>query len=100
MISKKLIVSFLLLSLASSIVAQSGKGFDDHFSIIPQPLILKAKAGNFVIEKRTRIYVDHNNTSLKKIGEMLSAQLKLATGYTISINENPGNPANDAIILT
>ncbi|HEY8658839.1 MAG TPA: glycoside hydrolase family 20 zincin-like fold domain-containing protein, partial [Hanamia sp.] len=100
MITKKLIVSFLLLSLASSIVAQTRKGFDNHFSIIPQPLILKARAGNFVIGKKTRIYVDHNNTSLRKIGEMLSAQLKLETGYTISINENSGNPANDAIILT
>ena len=100
MITKKLIVSFLLLSLASSIVAQTGKGFDNHFSIIPQPLILKARSGNFVIGKKTRIYVDHNNTSLRKIGEMLSAQLKLETGYTISINENSGNPANDAIILT
>jgi len=100
MITKKLIVSFLLLSLASSIVAQTRKGFDNHFSIIPQPLILKARAGNFVIGKKTRIYVDHNNTSLRKIGEMLSAQLKLETGFDISVNETPGNSTNDAIILT
>jgi len=100
MITKKLIVSFLLLSLASSIVAQTGKGFDNHFSIIPQPLILKARSGNFVIGKKTRIYVDHNNTSLRKIGEMLSAQLKLETGFDISVNETPGNSTNDAIILT
>ena len=100
MITKKLIVSFLLLSLASSIVAQTGKGFDNHFSIIPQPLILKARSGNFVIGKKTRIYVDHNNTSLRKIGEMLSTQLKLETGFDISVNETPGNSTNDAIILT
>jgi hexosaminidase len=100
MITKKLIVSFLLLSLASSIVAQTRKGFDNHFSIIPQPLILKARAGNFVIGKKTRIYVDHNNTSLRKIGEMLSTQLKLETGFDISVNETPGNSTNDAIILT
>ena len=100
MLPKKLILSFLLLYLASSIVAQTEKRFDNHFSIIPQPLILKAKAGNFVIGKKTRIYVDRNNKSLRKTGEMLSAQLKLETGFDISVNENPGNSTNDAIILT
>ena len=100
MIPKKIILSFLLLYLANSIVAQTDKGLDKHLSIIPKPVSVKETTGNFIIGKKTKIYVDGNNNSLKKIGEMLSAQLKLETGFDISVNEKSGNSTRNAIILT
>ena len=100
MIPKKIILTFLLLYLANSIVAQTDKGLDKQLSIIPQPVSVKETTGNFIIGKKTKIYVDSNNNSLKKIGEMLSAQLKLETGYDISVNEKSGNSMKNAIILT
>ena len=100
MLPKKLILSFLLLYLTSSIVGQLEYGLAKHLSIIPKPMSVKETPGNFIIGKNTKIYVDSNDNSLKKIGEMLSAQLKLVTGDDISVNENPGNSAKNAIILT
>ncbi len=100
MISKKIILSFLLLYLANSIVAQTDKGLNNQLSIIPQPVSVKETTGNFIIGKKTKIYIDSSNNSLKKIGEMLSAQLKLETGFDISVNEKFGNSMKDAIILT
>ena len=100
MLHKKIILSFLLLYLVNSIVAQPEHGLDKQISIIPKPMFVKEAAGNFNIGKKTKIYFDVNNTSLKKIGEMLSAQLKLETGYDISVNEKPGNITRNAIILT
>lgn len=100
MLPRKIILSFLLLHLASSIFAQQGQGLVSHLSIIPKPLSVKETAGNFTIGKKTKIYVDGNNKSLKKIGEMLSAQLKLETGYDVSVNEKPVNTMKNVIILT
>jgi hexosaminidase len=100
MIPKKIILSFLSLYLANSIVAQPHYGLDKPLSIIPQPVSVKETTGNFIVGKKTKIYVDSNNNSLKKIAEMLSAQLKLETGYDISVNERSVNLMKDAIILT
>src|SRR5665647_2714454 len=97
---KKLILSFLLLYLVSSVFAQSEAGENSFLSIIPKPLSVKETPGNFIIGKKTKIYIDGNNNSLKKIGEMLSAQLKIETGYDVSVNEKPGNSIRNAIILT
>lgn len=100
MLTKKIILSFLLFYLTSSVIAQTKQGLPERLSIIPQPLSLKEIAGNFIIGKKTKIYVDSNNNSLKKIGEMLSAQLKLETGYDINVTENSGSSIKNAIILT
>ncbi len=100
MLPKKLILSFLLLYLVSSIFAQPNQRLDKQLSIIPKPLSVRETPGNFIIGKKTKIYVDGNNNSLKKIGEMLSAQLKIETGYDISVNEKPGNAMRNAIFLT
>ena len=100
MIPKKIILSFLLLYLANSIVAQTVNQLDKPLSIIPQPVSVKETTGNFIVGKKTKIYVDSNNNSLKKIAEMLSAQLKLETSYDISVNEKSVNLIKDAIILT
>ena len=97
---KKLMLSFLFLCLTSAIIAQTGNKPDKQISVIPQPLSVKETSGNFTIGKKTLIYVDDNNSSLKKIGEMLSAQLKLETGYDISVSKMMSNPAANAIILT
>ena len=100
MLPKKFILSFLLLYLVSSIFAQPDQRLDKQLSIIPQPMSVKETTGDFIIGKKTKIYVDGNDESLRKIGEMLSAQLKLETGYDISVNEKPGNSVKNAIILT
>lgn len=100
MLLKKLILSFLLIYMVSPVFAQTVGEINSQLSIIPKPLSLKETQGNFIIGKKTKIYVDENNSSLKKIGEMLSAQLKLETGYDISVNEKPGNSIRNAIVLT
>ena len=100
MLSKNLLLSFLLLYPVSSIVAQPVHGINKQLSVIPQPMSVKKTPGNFIIGKKTRIYIDSNNNSLKKIGEMLSAQLKLETGYDIIVNEKSANSSGNAIILT
>ena len=89
MLIKKLITCFLLLYFASPVFAQSEHGKSKQLSIIPQPNSVKETSGEFTIGKKTKIYVDGNDESLKKIGEMLSAQLKLETGYDISVNGKP-----------
>ena len=99
MLHKRLILTFLLLYLANSIVAQP-VNVNNNLSIIPKPLSVKETSGSFIIGKDTKIYVDVNNKSLKKIGEMLSAQLKLETGYAISVNEKKGIVAKNSIVLT
>jgi hexosaminidase len=100
LISKNLILSFLFLYLASSIFAQPELGLDKYLSIIPKPMSVKETPGNFIIGEKTKIYVDGNNNCLKKIGEMLSSQLKLETGYDIVVIEKPGNSMKNSIILT
>src|SRR5665647_544684 len=97
---KKLILSFLLMYFLSPVFAQSACGKNSQLSIIPKPLSVKETPGEFIIGKKTKIFVDGNNKSLEKIGEMLSAQLKLETGYDISVNDKSANSVKNAIILT
>jgi hexosaminidase len=97
---KFLLTSLAVLFIGSSAVAIQADKPDYQLSIIPQPLSLRQTAGNFVVGKKTIIYVDDNNTSLLKIGEMLSAQLKQLTGYDIKVNKLSGTLGSDVIILT
>lgn len=99
-LTKFLLTSLTLLFIGSSGFAKPDNKQDLQFSIIPQPLSLKATSGNFPIEKKSVIYIDENDVSLMKIGEMLSAQLKLVTGFDVSIKKWSGAAIGNAIILT
>jgi hexosaminidase len=99
-LTKFLLTCLVVLVFAGSVVAKPGAKQDQQFSIIPQPLSLKETAGNFLIGKKTIICVDENNSSLLKIGEMLSAQLKQLTGYDIIVNKVSSTPGANTIFLT
>ena len=60
---KKLITCFLLLYFACQAVAQSVHRLEKQISIIPQPMSVKETSGDFIIGKKTKIYVDDNDIS-------------------------------------
>jgi len=94
--------TFLLLIVASSIALaqQQLSSVNNQISIIPQPLSIQTQSGEFQLINSTKIFVDGNSSELRKIGEMLSAQLKFQTGRNLSVVRNQTIPSKNVIILT
>ena len=91
---------FLILALSFAVAQQQPSSGDNQISIIPQPLSIQTQSGEYKITNSTKIYIDNGNTELRKIGEMLSSQLKSQTGKILNIVEYQTLPSKNAIILT
>jgi hexosaminidase len=70
------------LTIALLIIAQLGFA---QFSIIPAPVEMKAGTGKFTLKSSASVQYTRGNEGLKNVAEMLSAQLKMATGYAIPV---------------
>jgi hexosaminidase len=70
------------LTIALLIIAQLGFA---QFSIIPAPVEMKAGLGKFTLKSGASVQYSKGNEGLKNVADMLSAQLKLATGYAIPV---------------
>lgn len=96
---KLLLISFLLLSGLLNADAQSVTQAQ-KVSIIPLPQHVKELPGKFLITASTKIYTDPGSAELKKVGEMLAAEIKNQSGLTLSLLQKAVRTEKNAIILT
>ena len=82
----------LLLTLFSDSFAQK-------VSIIPKPLSVHEKSGNFKLSSSTKIVYEQGNIDLKAISEKLSDQIKKTTGLQLRVAEVGSRPSKNEIIL-
>ncbi len=87
-----LLISCLILALFSASFAQK-------VSIIPQPLSVQEKSGNFKLSSTTKIVYEKGNIDLKAISEKLSDQIKKTTGFQLKIAEAGLKPSKNEISL-
>ena len=86
----------LIICFSSALFSAS---FAQKVSIIPQPLSLKEKSGNFKLSSSTKIVYENGNMDLKAISERLSDQIKKTTGFQLKITEAGLKPFSNEIIL-
>ncbi len=86
------LISCFIAALFSTSLAQK-------ISIIPQPLSLQEKSGNFKLSSSTKIVYEHGNMDLKAISTKLSDQIKKTTGFQLKITEAGQRASKNEIIL-
>ncbi len=77
----KVIAGFFLAAL-------SGAYAQTKISIIPQPVSVEEKEGNFQLSASTSIGLFGSDAEIEKIGNYLSAELATATGFKNSVKNN------------
>ena len=82
---RKSILIYCLVLIGFSVYGQKN---DVAGLLVPQPVSVTNGTGSFVINNSTRIYVMSANASAKRIGELLSKKLSLATGYPMQVVAN------------
>ncbi|WP_128546038.1 beta-N-acetylhexosaminidase [Larkinella soli] len=75
---KKLILCLVLL--AQAVWAQSPK-----YALVPQPVRLEERSGNFKLSNNLTISVDGGNAEVRKIADQLAARIGKATGFSVSV---------------
>ncbi len=81
--------SLLLMALCTVLI-----GFSQDVAIIPQPVSLEKRNGTFELNGQSRIEIPTGDAAVRRVADMLAAQLRKATGYAIPV-QNAG-PAGDA----
>src|SRR5690606_4573490 len=81
------------LSFSTGVYAQ------DQLSIIPQPLQLTQKQGNYLLTGNTVIHVDDRNPEVKALGELLAQGLFERTGIRLSVSSSPKGNQTASISL-
>ncbi len=74
-----------IVLLSGFLIALCFGSFAQRISIIPQPLSVHEKSGNFKLLPTTRIVYQQGNIDLKAIGEQLSDQIKKTTGLQLRV---------------
>jgi hexosaminidase len=75
---KKLTIAFLALLISLYLFSQSNKSI----SIIPVPVSMQVANGNFTLIKKSIIAWSGNDEDVKRVADLLSAKLSIATGFT------------------
>ena len=89
------LIAFVLYS--SVLMAQEIR---NTISIIPLPLRVKELPGKFTINSASKIYIDPNNSELRKLANILSAQLKSYSNKNIVVNDKINTTGKNSFILT
>lgn len=72
-------LNLLLFALVFPFVLNAQKTVD----IIPLPLELEIKQGNFIIDKKTSLSFDKNNKELKAVADLFSQQINALSGIKL-----------------
>src|SRR4051812_40540780 len=92
---KKLLLVTFCIFYCAFLFAQA----KDSIALIPQPVSLIKKTGQFVLPERVIIITD-NNEAIKKSADRLAAVITTATGYHATV-QTTGNVANSIrLVLT
>ena len=61
-------------------------------SIIPKPVSVEASGDGFSLTNTSVIYVEGGNEALLNIGNQLSSELFVTTGFTLKVEATAGTP--------
>jgi hexosaminidase len=89
-----LIVAGLFLS------GRAVKAFDT-LALVPRPLHLERKTGDFVFKSDTAILVEKGSTDAASVGKQLAERIRRSTGFNLAVTPLDGQTAiQNAILLT
>jgi len=81
---KKALILAVFFAVSVTVYSQNKR-----ISIIPQPEVLREGTGSFIIDAATAIVLGTNDPELRKVAEMLNAELKKAAGISLNIESAP-----------
>lgn len=88
-----------LLILISLFVFNSSMLIAQEISIIPKPMSMEKRSGNFRITTSTKIMYETGNTDLHAIAQKLSDKIRDVTGLELAISESKANVSTNVIRL-
>ena len=96
-----MVVATLVAGAMSAETARSGApGPSPSFAaVIPQPLAQAPERGAFTIEPSARIAVRSVSGEARRVGELLAAGLRPATGYRLPVVSGRGRPGDVVLAL-
>jgi len=86
------------LAIAITLLLSTGVHAQNQLSIIPQPLELEQKQGNYLLTEKTVIRIDGRNPELSALGELLAQGLFERTGIRLTVSSS--QKANEAAAIT
>ncbi len=99
---KKLFSLFLLplLLMVTSLMAETGSP-NSGISIIPKPVEMKVRQGQFLVDKETLILMAEDKFELRQVAKFFAFQMQLAGGPVVKISTlNQDNKHTKAVILS
>jgi hexosaminidase len=76
-------------------------GADESIALVPQPLRIERRAGEFVLNNDAAILVDKNSADAARVGQQLAERIRRSTGFNMAVTPFDGNTAtHNAIMLT
>lgn len=93
-------LSFAFTMLFSNLLFSGNDAERNSISIVPKPVEMKLRTGQFVIDNETHILVPENDKESQQVARFFIYQLKLAGGPILEIDKlNGDNKHSHAIVL-
>jgi hexosaminidase len=93
-------VAMFLIAVGGFLAGQAA-GADGPVALVPQPLRIQRKAGEFVLTNDTAILVDQDSAEAARVGKQLAQRIRRSTGFDLAVTPRVGKTAaGKAIVLT
>jgi hexosaminidase len=90
-----------LLIVAGSICGLQSAQADTSIALVPKPLQMERRAGQFVLNSGTVIFVDKDSADAANVGKQLAARIRRGMGFDLAVTPYDGKAAiQNAILLT
>ncbi len=88
---RKYLFLFIGMAVMAAGCSKAQKEPHARYDIVPLPVKITEKEGNFALENGTEICIPAQNEALKKIAEMFIQQIRTASGLELKIKEITGS---------
>ncbi len=78
---------FILTFLFADLLIAGNDAERKNISVVPKPVEMRLKSGQFVINKETLLLISEDNNDLKQVAVFFNYQLQTAGGPTLKISE-------------
>ncbi len=78
----------------------SADGANATISLVPKPMQIEQKPGEFSLDANTAILVDKDSPDAANVGRQLAERIERATGYVLKVSPGDGGDARNAIVVT
>ena len=82
----------VLLMVVGGFLSGRAVEADDSLALLPQPLRMERKAGEFALNRDTAILIDKGFADAASVGKQLAERIRLSTGFNVAVTAWTAKP--------